>query len=163
MENTPLAPVPVVAGYDVHSLLFDNRWTGAEQHRVRRFSFGSRDGRRLAPSVAAVESPVFEYAVTSSGGGVRCLRYDRGGVARPKRAQERALAAAHRPLARLCELQGLPPDFFDHAPFTVVAKKRAVASGVPLFTGRVIARAVRDAVSPSATCGHPPELTEVAE
>ena len=40
MENVEAAPLPVVAGYAVQSVLFNNRWAGGEQNRVRRFSFG---------------------------------------------------------------------------------------------------------------------------
>lgn len=43
---------------------------------------------------------------------------------------------------RMLELQGLPPDFLEHAPFTADGKKKAVANGVPLPMGRAIARAV---------------------
>jgi DNA (cytosine-5)-methyltransferase 1 len=48
--------------------------------------------------------------------------------------------------ARMLELQGLPPDFLEHAPFTVEGKRKAVANGVPLQMGRAIARAVRAAL-----------------
>lgn len=41
-----------------------------------------------------------------------------------------------------CELQGLPRDFLDEAPFTTGAKLRAIANGVPLPLGRALARAV---------------------
>ena len=58
-------------------------------------------------------------------------------------------AEAHRTEAyfrRACELQGLPEDF-DLPPFTVSAKIKAVGNGVPYAMARVIARAVREAVS----------------
>ena len=48
---------------------------------------------------------------------------------------------------RMLELQGLPPDFLEHAPLTVEGKRKAVANGVPLPLGRAIARAVRDAIA----------------
>ena len=47
MENVPQAPLPVVEGYEVKDLLLNNRWVGGVLHRLRRFSFGTRDGREL--------------------------------------------------------------------------------------------------------------------
>src|SRR5438105_4898381 len=41
-------------------------------------------------------------------------------------------------------LQGLPPDFLKDAPFTMEGKLKAVANGVCMFTGRAIAKAVRE-------------------
>ena len=46
----------------------------------------------------------------------------------------------------MLELQGLPPDFLEHAPFTVEGKRKAVGNGVPIPMGRAIARAVRCAL-----------------
>jgi DNA (cytosine-5)-methyltransferase 1 len=124
MENVPQAPLPTVAGYVVQSLVLDNRWVGGEQQRRRRFSFGSRDGRRLHPDVVVFE-PLERYgAVTSSDGGkaVRMARYTVPEAAR---------------------LQGLPEDFLSEAPFTVAGKLQVIANGVPLPMGRAIARAVK--------------------
>jgi hypothetical protein len=42
-------------------------------------------------------------------------------------------------------LQGLPADFLDHCPFTAEGKLKAVANGVPISMGRVIAAAVKAA------------------
>lgn len=47
----------------------------------------------------------------------------------------------------MLRLQGLPPDFLEHAPFTAEGKKKAVANGVPLPMGRAIARAVKAALA----------------
>ena len=58
MENVPGAPLPVVEGYQVHAQLLNNRWLGEEQNRVRRISFGTRDGQRLNIQLAALEAPV---------------------------------------------------------------------------------------------------------
>lgn len=49
-------------------------------------------------------------------------------------------------LAEMLHLQGLPPDFLEHAPFTMEGKKKAVANGVPIPTGRALARAIREAL-----------------
>ena len=128
MENVPGAPEPEVPWFEVHSLTLNNRWLGEDQNRVRRFSFGTRDGRKLLPEVAVFESRTFKGAVTSSDGGkaVRMSRYK---------------------VPEACVLQGLPATFMDHAPFTVEGKLRAVANGVPIPMGRAIARAVREATA----------------
>jgi site-specific DNA-cytosine methylase len=44
-----------------------------------------------------------------------------------------------------CRLQGLPETFLDDAPFTADGKLKAIANGVCMFTGRAIARAIREA------------------
>lgn len=49
-------------------------------------------------------------------------------------------------LADALRLQGLPEDFLDNAPFTAEGKLKAVANGVPIPMGRVIARAIKEAI-----------------
>jgi DNA (cytosine-5)-methyltransferase 1 len=63
MENVPGAPLPVVDGYRVHAQLLNNRWLGEAQQRVRRISFGTRDGRPLLIDVALFEAPLAFVAV----------------------------------------------------------------------------------------------------
>lgn len=74
MEQVPQAPEPSVPGYIAHHLILNNRWfvdamrpdglaVGAEQRRLRRISFGTRDGRPLPLDVAALESPITVVAV----------------------------------------------------------------------------------------------------
>jgi DNA (cytosine-5)-methyltransferase 1 len=53
-------------------------------------------------------------------------------------------------LADACRLQGLPEDFLADCPMTAEGKLKAVANGVSLHTGRVIARAVKEAIGVSA-------------
>lgn len=79
MENVPQAPVPVVAGYAVHSFILNNAWLaspdgfGQEQERKRRFSFGVR-GAEKAPNlmrwieVAALLLPATSNAATTGPG-----------------------------------------------------------------------------------------------
>lgn len=147
MENVPAAPLPVVAGYRVHSFCFDNHWTGAEQGRMRRFSFGTRDGRRLEPEVVALENPIREQAVMASGGGrpvpVAMIR-DSAGNHRNKTSILKNMGyQSAEGLKRARRLQGLPDDFLENAPFTVAGKFKAIGNGVPLPMGRAIAAAVR--------------------
>ena len=145
MENVRYAPLPKVSGYAVSDVLLNNRWFGAEQNRVRRFSFGVRGETsvnlwryiRLAP----MESPVFEYAVTASKGAGNGLKYDRG-YRRPAKTLEAKARAAKRPISELARLQGLSPDFLDKAPFTKDGKRLVIGNGVPLMMGDAIAKAV---------------------
>jgi DNA (cytosine-5)-methyltransferase 1 len=176
MEEVPKAPVPNIASYGVHEFILNNRQLGEDQNRVRRISFGWRGGRKvLMVDVVALESRNFEYAAcggTHGEGGIsREQREDTPAAARA-RARKRGVPvavggsgklkpAARRitlndcvgnnvkstsSYARLCELQGLPPDFLSDAPFTVAGKCKAVGNGVPLPMGRAIARAVKEAM-----------------
>jgi DNA (cytosine-5)-methyltransferase 1 len=75
MENVPAAPEPVVERYAVVHQVINNRWfidegvLGAEQHRQRRISFGTTDGRGLPWDVALFEHQTIATGVTSSDGG----------------------------------------------------------------------------------------------
>jgi len=166
MENVPAAPRPVVEGYHVRSQVVNNRWfeanngVGAEQHRTRALSFGTRDGRALEFDVALWEHSEFAAGDTSSeGGGVmrgRRAALEPGGLLPSQRAERGfAVTAGHGggtskqyvySLEDACELQGLPRDFTEHMPFRKDMKLKAVANGVPLPMGRAIARAVKRAV-----------------
>jgi DNA (cytosine-5)-methyltransferase 1 len=142
MENVPSAPEPNVPRYHCRALVLNNRWFGAEQDRLRRFSFGHRCCPRCCPSgmdldvspdLAPFETQEYAATVTSSDGGrgVKMQRYR---------------------LPEAIRLQGLPEDFLADAPFTVEGKMRVVANGVPLPLGRAIARAVNRALGLEQTC-----------
>jgi len=146
MENVERAPLPCVSGYQVHHTVLDSRWLGQVQHRRRRFSFGTRDGRALSiDGLVALEAAQYESAVTSTTGYL--LGNGNGYWKRPA-AAERQREASRRPIARLLELQGLPSDFLEDSPFTDAGKRTAIANGVEIVTGRAIARAVRRAMEP---------------
>lgn len=139
MENVPDAPLPAVPGYVVRARLVSNRDDcGGEQSRVRRFSFGTRDGRELpldwwAPPVPAAYVPAAlasgGHWVSNAGGGRRKRR---------GRCEANRNESTFRSHARA---QGLPDDF-DLPPFTVAAKIKAIGNGVPLTMGRAVAQAV---------------------
>lgn len=154
MENVPDAPKPTVVGYHVCDRLFNNRWLGQTQNRLRRFSFGVQtdvsillttffiEGEALMPSA-------FEYAAT--GGSERETPIAIGGSGKRKRTfrdgksrlpWNSKSAGAFKEVARK---QGLPVDF-DLPPFTVAAKCQAVGNGVPLPMGRAVAKAVKQAM-----------------
>jgi len=64
MENVRAAPLPAVDGYRVRALLLNNRHLGEPQNRLRRFSFGTRDGRALHVLTEALE-PVDWHAAAA--------------------------------------------------------------------------------------------------
>lgn len=151
MENVVAAPEPQVPGYLVHGQLINNRWCGGEQQRVRRFSFGTKDHRRLHVPGEALEPAGYRPTVCASGsvwvkangyvgndGKLRTRDGLKGRVFGDKTS--RYLAAALRD-------QGLPADFLKHAPFTVAGKIKVVGNGVPLPMGRAIAKAVKAALA----------------
>lgn len=153
MENVPAAPEPVVIGYSVHSLIFNNRWLGEAQDRTRRFSFGTRDGKRLNIEVALFESMDYRQAVTSSLRAVPvALVRDGNGGHKVKRSYTEEGArrgpdcGPREKLAEMLRYQGLPDDYLDESPFTDSGKRKAIGNAVPVPMGRAIARAVRRAL-----------------
>ena len=157
MENVPDVPELSVPGYQIHSFVFNNRWTGAEQNRKRRISFGTADGRHLLIDVALFEAPLVELAVTSSNrkvpvklggsGRIKCT-YRPPTILGGHGAVPRQRDNGHEyNLERMCELQGLPRGFTDEMPFTKHGKRQAIGNGVAMPTGRAIAKAVRRAMA----------------
>ena len=157
MENVPDAPEPSVAGYVVRSIVLNNRQLGAAQERTRRFSFGTPDGLTIARQVAeqVLSRPIngeYSQAVTSSS---RRVSVKIGGSGKVKRTytedgKRHGPAQGERtPIAEMCELQGLPPDFLSEAPFSETGKRKIIGNGVPLPMGRAIAQAVRAALDAS--------------
>lgn len=136
MEEVPAAPLPSVDGYVVLDTVFNNRWTGAEQERVRRFSFGTRDGCALVLEEAAFVAPVYEQAVAGDARRVPVKMADRGRV-------KGTAGLPPRTVADMLRLQGLPMDYLDECPLTDSGKRKVIGNGVPIPMGRAIARAVR--------------------
>lgn len=156
MEEVPDAPVPIVDGYDVYSLILNNRQCYGEdgkpavQNRKRRISWGWRGQGRppLMIDVCLFESPEFEYAAT--GGSSRPVPVAIGGSGKAKPAYRKGKggmpwnAKSASAFAEVCRKQGLP-DGFELPGWTVEGKCKAVGNGVPIPMGRAIARAVREA------------------
>lgn len=150
MENVPQAPLPWAAGYQVRDHVLNNRWLGETQNRVRRFSFGTRDGRRLPLRGCVLESAIFEPAVTSTAGGRRAVAVTTSeGRQLGKQGKSSSARLKNRSLGKLCELQGLSADFLQGSPFTADGRREVVANGVPLAMGRAVAEAVKRALSVS--------------
>jgi DNA (cytosine-5)-methyltransferase 1 len=140
MEEVPEAPTPVVSGYQVHAQAIRDVWVGGASLRLRRFSFGTRDGRRLRVEQMALHTPDPLPAALAAG-------FDGGGK-RGRQARSKAASLGYKSLATVeasIRAQGLPPDFLADAPFTVAGKCKVIGNGVPLPMGRAIARAVAEA------------------
>lgn len=115
---------------------------------LRRFSFGTPDGRPLRVELEALHRPDPLPAVLASGG--RWVSVTRGGE--PKRKKIRRVggrtetgyiygAKTSAYLREAIVAQGLPPDF-DLPGMTVAGKIKAIGNGVPLAMGRAVAWAV---------------------
>lgn len=152
MENVERAPEPRVDGYRVSSEIVNNRWCGGEQNRVRRFSFGTRDGRRLPVKTEVFEPMDFKPAVTTNSGGRRkVIAYDDHGRVRGRQGHADDARLAFLPVEEMAVRQGMPTDMLvnlkEHGAFTTKALRVGIGNGVPLPMGRAIARAVVEAIA----------------
>lgn len=152
MENVKDAPVPGVTGYQVQWELFRDGWVGGTTLRLRRFSFGTRDGRKLPIEYAALHAQDLEVSALA-GGGSRERPVALGGSGKPKRygnpGKRSAIGCGGSSAGKLAlnlRQQGLPERFLSEQPFTVSAKAKMIGNGVPLPMGRAVARAVRRAL-----------------
>lgn len=156
MENVPGAPLPNASPYIVREQLLRDVWVGGETNRLRRISFGTRDGRRLPVMLAALHRPDPELSALASGSARPVPVKERGQVATRtvKRSAARNLGyASSVTLKASIVSQGLPADFLDDAPFTMAGKCKVIGNGVPLPMGRAVARAVKAAMYPDASEG----------
>lgn len=142
-ENVIGAPIPNVPGYLVNPAVLNNRWLGHIQSRVHRFSFGTRNGRRLDFETVALEAPVFERRVLAKHDALPRRRRNKDGTLTLRKAAD----LRPRSIAEGCILQGLPKDFFAHSPFTVAMQRQMLGNAVPLPMGLALARAIRAAIT----------------
>jgi DNA (cytosine-5)-methyltransferase 1 len=146
MENVPGAPTPVISdGWWYRSEVVSDVWVGGDTSRTRRFTFGAMGNSlpsRFRIETLALHRPDPEPAALASGGGRRFVPVKIGGSGKPKGRIEWVA----RTFAEHCQVQGLPPDFLDGAPFTRSGKDRVVGNGVPLHMGRAVAKAVKKAI-----------------
>lgn len=137
MENIKRAPLPSVPGYKVDATLLDNRWLGHVQSRLHRFSFGTKDGTKLAYDVSLFENPEWAGRVCASGS-------VKPGA--PKGQQTRLKYLGWKTAASLRQslvLQGLPEDFLDDAPFTLKGKHGVIGNAVSMPMAKAIAKAIK--------------------
>lgn len=145
MENVRDAPLPEIAGYKIYAQLLRDVWVGGETNRLRRFSFGTPDGRQLRVVTLALHRTDPELSVLASGGHREVPVALLKGGKRKKRHTGKHQSGEY--FAKAIRLQGLPADFLADAPFTVAGKIQCVGNGVPLPMGRAIAKAVRAATT----------------
>jgi len=152
MENVEGAPIPNVHGYQVDPTLLNNRWLGQVQSRLHRFSFGTRDGRKLGYEFAALEHFDWDYRVCASDFRRTPVKLLAGGKQKNPKGRRGALSyrGTKRDVETVCKLQGLPADFFEHSPFTHRGKIEMLGNGVPFFMGKELARAIKKAMEPAA-------------
>ena len=148
MENVKESPIPSVVGYQVESYLLDAHEFGANQRRVRRFSFGWKsEGLELCPFVPEPILPRRERTpdpfppVLAAEGKYPAL-----------------FAAGHKigrmlTIPEVCELQGVPEfaqRFFllprgkskNRQVYRKEFQYEIIGNGVEMRTGRVVARTV---------------------
>jgi DNA (cytosine-5)-methyltransferase 1 len=149
MENVPDAPLANVGGFCVTRVLLRDAWVGGETSRLRVFSVGFREQRRLAVEVLALFQPNPYPAVCSD---ARVQPVALGGSGKRKRIPGVARTGpAYGPrlsLEDMIQRQGAPAGMFSDSPFTESAKRKMLGNGVPLPMGRAIAKAVRLALMP---------------
>lgn len=146
MENVPAAPLPVVSGFGSTSHLFQNRWLGEEQSRMRRFTLGWRQGLVAKPAAffaeISKEFAVFENPIKSGCFTANGTQWEPGVDNGNRKGRSRS-CRTDAEFRRGCRLQGLPDTFLEKSPFTVEGKIRLVGNGVPLPMGQAVARAVK--------------------
>ena len=118
MENVPQVPDVHVSGYVVQRFNVFAWEFGLKQRRNRCFQFGSLDG-------------------------VKLVLHRQPQSHRGPWAQTITTKHIHRNFSDLCELQGLPRNFYLPG-YSRTAQIRAVANGVPVPMARAVAEAIRD-------------------
>ena len=141
MENIKAAPLPVVAGYIVNAGILNNRQLCGIQNREHRFSFGTRDGKKLHYNVAMFEYPEVRPRVCAAGSvkpgapthGQNKLKYHGWKTAEALRQSLR--------------LQGLPENLLADAPFTLKGKHGVIGNAVAWPMAQALAAAVKSSMS----------------
>ncbi len=149
-ENVKGAPIVAAAGYQTWNRLLNSLDVGSPQERIRRFCFGTRDGRAL-PIQTQATSPQKRFSTVSAQG--------------PKKFDTASgkLKSGSGQIREALGAQGLPADFFDSIAerlklhgtdvLTSRGKMLVVGNGVPLPMGRAVAKAVKAAMYPKITEG----------
>ena len=125
LENVDKVPDVRLDGYEVQRIPISHAECGGRQNRLRHMQFGHRHGWIIRPELQLSHAKL-EPAV---------------------------LCRDDRSYPEICRLQDLPGPL-DLPGMCLSAKKRAIANGVPILMGRVLARAVlaASARDPAADC-----------
>lgn len=151
MENIEGAPIPVVPGYAVDPTILNNRDLGGVQHRKHRFSFGTRDGRKLEYQTT-VEVEEWAHRVTTDSRRVPVKQLAGHKPKRPPtggRMPHDGPALSLRAMAELQEVPAdhLPEDFFSSAsPWKMSSRKKMIGNAVCYRMARELAASVRRAM-----------------
>ena len=138
MENSDRVYDVNVPGYVVQRFKLDAALFGLDQERKRKFQFGHIEGKKIRPEIHPVVSQRLESAVLASEGRSGVIHNRRGAA-----GNQESYYKPRRSFARVLELQGLPKNFLEDAPFTIEGKYKVVGNGVPLPMGRALAKAIR--------------------
>lgn len=121
LENVPTVPNVEIEGYFVQRFNLNARYCGCSQNRLRRFQFGSRDGRILQfPEMRRNLSFSLPTCLASEG-----------------------KTSRRRSLSDFASLQGLPSDF-RLGMLSIQKNYHVIGNGVPVPMARMIARAICD-------------------
>jgi DNA (cytosine-5)-methyltransferase 1 len=142
MENVKSAPIPQIKGYSTNTIQLNNRHFGAEQNRVRAFTFGIK-GNQTINLLKFIEQETFETIDWSpticASGGIK------PSISKNNKTRAKYLGyKTKEALKESIRLQGLPDNFLDKAPFTLAGKHKVIGNGVPLAMGRAIAKAIKE-------------------
>ncbi len=132
MENVRQAPIPRIDGYRVQPMLLDSADFGCYQSRVRRFTYGTRDGTRLAVPESLASNPAPVPCILAPRGGGRRSSFE-------KRMQRQIT------IPDLLAGAGLPVDTPTPWAFTKRGWGQVLANAVPLSVGRALRDAVLEA------------------
>lgn len=128
LENVERVPDVTIEGYTTQRFDLNARECGMRQFRRRHFQFGSKHGLCVIPQRSNLLADTQQEPACMATEGKRANR---------------------RTWADFCELQGLSRDF-DLPGMSIEARYRAVGNGVPIPMARVVARAIREAVTAPA-------------
>lgn len=122
LENVATVPDIQIDGYTIQRFDLNANECGLQQSRLRHFQFGSRFGLVLIPDRQKRLNNTENICLASEGH-----------------------KSHRRSFSHFCQLMGLPINF-DLPGFTVSQKYYAVGNGVPIPMGRIVAKAIRNAI-----------------
>lgn len=147
MENVRAAPVPQVAGYAIKDFLLNSHHYGANQSRVRRFTFGYKQSGCLESWPFHIEDPLPVHKRTPDPfPTVMACEHKY-----PGRRVAGCKVGRRLTIHEVCELQGVPEKAYmkflqrgTHTPFKVEFTYVLIGNAVEMNTGQVVARAVKN-------------------
>ena len=166
MENVREAPIPHVDGYAIHDTLLNAHAYGADQNRVRRFSFGYRYDGGLNSWPFHIEAPLPAHKRTPDP--FSTVLATEGHF--PTHCAGRKKLGRRLTIQEVCDLQGIPEkteEWFllprgkaKRVPFRKEFTYELIGNGVEMRTGRVVARAVKHGLE--TICPTPAEVSSLA-